>query len=336
MATHYSSGQYEDAYCPRTLRNWGLPKASKAHPSAREGYTQFIANDKGHLLPSIPRSKASPWGTYMGTWDMPLRIPPAQVNLTSRSVDAATRLTEWVSKSAALTAACNGFSPEIVGKPSKPIARIPQDSSAPRGRPTSKGPGRSVLAEKMPAQELAPPSVAGTPKGPLSRQPGAIDIRMKDEAQPQAQDPQILERKESRRSGSEVPLSRQPGSMDVRLKETASPKVPSPSRPPSRERAAPRRASSAEAPASGRPRSLEGRPSKGVSTPELLASRRPGSLEANLTKALTPEALPASRSVTKADQVLEFRESPLERDAEQRGRGGTAKSHPACLEEPST
>uniref|UniRef100_A0A6J0TWR0 Protein Flattop n=1 Tax=Pogona vitticeps TaxID=103695 RepID=A0A6J0TWR0_9SAUR len=324
MATHYSSGQYEDAYCPRNLQTWGLPKVFKKHPSAREGYTQFIANDKGHLLPSIPRSKASPWGTYMNTWEMPLKIPPAQVNLTSRSVDAAARLTEWVNKSAALTTACNGFSPEIIGKPSNPVARISKDSSAKRGRPASRGSGRSSLAEKMPAQEGTPHGVAATPKGPLSRQPGAMDVRMKEDASPEVQDPQCQEPKESQRSGSEVPLSRQPGSMDVRLKEAPSPKVPPPSRPASRDLASPRRSNSAEAPASGRPRSLETRP-KGVSTPELRASCRPGSMEANPAKAFAPEALPSSRPVTKASQVLELRKTPLERDVNQSEKGGTAK-----------
>ena len=28
-----------------------------------------IANDRGHLLGGIPRSKTSPWGTFTGTWD---------------------------------------------------------------------------------------------------------------------------------------------------------------------------------------------------------------------------------------------------------------------------
>ena len=50
--------------------------ASLQRPSALEGYTQPIANDRGHLLPGVPRSKVSPWGEFMGTWDMekaPLR-----------------------------------------------------------------------------------------------------------------------------------------------------------------------------------------------------------------------------------------------------------------------
>lgn len=65
--------------------------------------------------------QASPWGTFMGTWDMPLKIPPVKLNLTSRSVAAASRLTDWVYKSKALTNACNGLLPEITGKVGHPL-----------------------------------------------------------------------------------------------------------------------------------------------------------------------------------------------------------------------
>uniref|UniRef100_A0A8C8SNU5 Protein Flattop n=1 Tax=Pelusios castaneus TaxID=367368 RepID=A0A8C8SNU5_9SAUR len=113
--------QYEDAFTARNLQNWTLPKLSQERPSAREGYTQFIANDRGHLLPSVPRSKTSPWGTFMGTWEMPLKIPPVKLNLTSRSAAAASRLTDWIHKSTALTGACNGLRPQITGKVGSPV-----------------------------------------------------------------------------------------------------------------------------------------------------------------------------------------------------------------------
>ncbi|XP_029140981.1 protein Flattop [Protobothrops mucrosquamatus] len=205
MATHFSSGQYEDAYNPRNLQSWSLPKVTKAHPSTREGFTQFVANDRGHLLPSIPRSKASPWGTYMTTWDMPLKIPPAKVSLTSRSIDAAARLTEWMNKSAALSKACNGLCPEIVGKP------------------------------------------------------GSMDLRLRDAGGLDAPEAPELEAKPPKeRMNDDIPLSRQPGCMDLRLKDT-SPQLPTtPNRPSSRE-PTPRRTISAEAPPSGRPRSREAR-----------------------------------------------------------------------------
>ncbi|KAF7238584.1 Protein Flattop [Varanus komodoensis] len=331
MATHYSSGQYEDAYVARKLQNWNLPRVFKEHPSAHEGYTQFIANDRGHLLPSVPRSKASPWGTYLGTWDMPLKIPPAKVNLTSRSVDAAAHLIEWIGKSTALDTACNGFRPQVIGKPNDPPARIKEETSAKCSQASRRGLEPPSSAGKMPAQKEAESRGAATPKGPLSRQPGCMDIRLKEEAPPDTQASQQLEPKEQReRSGSEIPISRQPGSMDVRLKDTVAPKIPVQSRPSSRESAL-RRAASAEASPAGWPKSLEGK-SKGVSTPELLASYRTGSMEANPRRARSPEAPPSSRPATKASQALETQKGLVEPEMDRRERGGLARPL-SCPEE---
>ncbi|XP_063172770.1 protein Flattop [Candoia aspera] len=311
MATHFSSGQYEDAYNPRNLQSWSLPKVTKAHPSAREGFTQFVANDRGHLLPSIPRSKASPWGTYLSTWDMPLKIPPAKVTFTSRSVDAAARLSQWMNKSVALSHACNGLCPEIFGKPSVPVTK--EGVSKP-SRPASKQSEHPVSTGKMPARDVVRSRGAATPSGPLSRQPGSIDLRMKDNGGPDAQEaPELGPKSPKEKPGDKVPLSRQPGCMDVRLKD-ASPQLPTPSRPSSRE-PTPRRTISAEAPPSGRPRSREGR-SKGSGTPELLTPCRPGSLEVNPRGARSPEAaLPSGRPLTKSRQGLEVQKTAAERNA---------------------
>ena len=38
------------------------------HPSMRSGRTQIISNERGHLKSDIPQSPASPWGSFMGTW----------------------------------------------------------------------------------------------------------------------------------------------------------------------------------------------------------------------------------------------------------------------------
>lgn len=37
-------------------------------PSRRSGHTQIISNERGHLNPGISRSLASPWGSFVGTW----------------------------------------------------------------------------------------------------------------------------------------------------------------------------------------------------------------------------------------------------------------------------
>ncbi|XP_051004218.1 protein Flattop [Acomys russatus] len=129
MATNYSANQYEKSFLPTYLQNWSPAKPTKKSITTHEGYTQIIADDRGHLLPSVPRSKASPWGSFMGTWQMPLKIPPARVTLTSRTTAAATSLTNWIHKNPDLLNACNGLCPEILGKPHDPDCQKKQKKS---------------------------------------------------------------------------------------------------------------------------------------------------------------------------------------------------------------
>ncbi|XP_054977178.1 LOW QUALITY PROTEIN: protein Flattop [Sorex araneus] len=118
MAVNYSANQYEKAYHtgPRLLQNWSPARPTKERVAAQEGYTQIIADSRGHLLPSVPRSQASPWGSFMGTWQMPLKVPPARVNLTARTAAGAANLTKWIQESPNFLQACNGLCPEVVGK----------------------------------------------------------------------------------------------------------------------------------------------------------------------------------------------------------------------------
>jgi len=37
--------------------------------------SSFVANNRGHLLPGIEKSKRSPFGEFVGTWDLPKTIP---------------------------------------------------------------------------------------------------------------------------------------------------------------------------------------------------------------------------------------------------------------------
>jgi hypothetical protein len=37
--------------------------------------SSFVADNRGHLLPGIERSKRSPFGEFLGTWDLPKKIP---------------------------------------------------------------------------------------------------------------------------------------------------------------------------------------------------------------------------------------------------------------------
>ncbi|KAM9251952.1 protein Flattop [Cariama cristata] len=133
MAARYGAGQYEDAFSARRLQNWSVPRPGRQRPSLREGSTPIVADDRGHLLPTASRSQASPWGTFVGTWDMPTRIPPARLDLTSRSPTAAARLVDWIRQPTALSRACNGLRTEITGKVSikSPMSRadVPQKAN---------------------------------------------------------------------------------------------------------------------------------------------------------------------------------------------------------------
>lgn len=46
----------------------------------------FITDDRGHLLPGIKKSERSPFGEFIGTWDLPKRIPgPYHVHQMGRT-----------------------------------------------------------------------------------------------------------------------------------------------------------------------------------------------------------------------------------------------------------
>ncbi|CAK8694680.1 unnamed protein product [Clavelina lepadiformis] len=131
MSSHFSANQYEDAYNPTKLKNWTVPRKFKDHPSTLEGFSQIIATDRGHLKPDVPRSKESPWGTFMGTWDMPRQIPPARPSYTARSNTAAHNLKIFKEVSP-LNDAVNGYRKFLLKKSKKtsPIQR-PKTPSPP-------------------------------------------------------------------------------------------------------------------------------------------------------------------------------------------------------------
>ncbi len=68
--------KYEKAFDPKKLKNWEVPKEYKiGEPRTHVGFTTVVANDRGHLLPGVQRSKDSAWGNYVGTWDLPCHAP---------------------------------------------------------------------------------------------------------------------------------------------------------------------------------------------------------------------------------------------------------------------
>ncbi|KAK7106389.1 protein Flattop homolog [Littorina saxatilis] len=94
MSVNFHSNQYEQAFNPRRTQNWELPKNTQGkYPVARVGFSNIKANSRGHLLSGVPRNRQSPWGPFVGTWDMPTKIPGnKQLNPTARCENAQLKL----------------------------------------------------------------------------------------------------------------------------------------------------------------------------------------------------------------------------------------------------
>ncbi|XP_035871718.1 protein Flattop isoform X4 [Phyllostomus discolor] len=129
---NYSANQYEKAFSAKYLQNWS---------------------------PARPTKEASPWGSFMGTWQMPLRIPPARVSLTSRSAAGAAALTAWIQKDPDFLKASNGLRPEILGKPGDPDSRKQPPNSEKQASNPAPSPG-------SPAPPPSPHPSAGHTPGP--------------------------------------------------------------------------------------------------------------------------------------------------------------------------
>ncbi|XP_071583376.1 protein Flattop isoform X2 [Heliangelus exortis] len=153
MAARHGAGQYEDAFSPRRLQIWGVTK---------------------------PGPQASPWGTFVGTWDMPPRIPPPKLDLTARSAPAATRLLEQIQQPSTLTQACNGLQTEITGKLQESSQTAKEPSQRSSRASATKGTHPTGTPGKDPHDPGAPqPSCGGeqlqaevSPDPPAVSQPG--------------------------------------------------------------------------------------------------------------------------------------------------------------------
>ncbi|XP_075248030.1 protein Flattop homolog isoform X2 [Convolutriloba macropyga] len=98
MAQHFSANQYEEPFKPVRLGNWEVPLLHKEFPDSREGFTQIVANDRGHLLDGVPKSAKSPWGEFVGTWDMPRKFVGNITTYMGRTEEAADEIKASIGK----------------------------------------------------------------------------------------------------------------------------------------------------------------------------------------------------------------------------------------------
>jgi len=110
MSFGFSTNQFEDGFRANRLLNYHVPRKYHKYPKTRTGFSQFNSTERGHLLPGIPRSAESPWGTFMGTWDMPTKVPPPNPKFTARVPKQRRQLKRWKNDSI-LNEAGNGFLP---------------------------------------------------------------------------------------------------------------------------------------------------------------------------------------------------------------------------------
>ncbi|XP_031562488.1 protein Flattop homolog [Actinia tenebrosa] len=160
MSTHFSANQYEQAFAAKRLQNWEVPQRFKERPSTLEGFTRIISNDRGHILEGIPRSSKSPWGEFVGTWEM--QKPPLRTKTLKTKAMAEKMHNEEKARTP---------SPTKLRTPSPQCASPVPGSPSPRGTPIeNKSPSRlSASPRKTP--QLRTPSPQKTPEPARSPSP---------------------------------------------------------------------------------------------------------------------------------------------------------------------
>ena len=136
------------------------------HPSMRSGRTQIISNEGGHLVPGVPRCSASPWGSFLGTWQMerkPIQLrtrTKLMSHLNQMSSTNQNRKGEEHSRHSSRASSapvsrdsqrgardgCNSEEPQTCSpgkaeKPSSPALSHPPDSAEPASKPSTAATG---------------------------------------------------------------------------------------------------------------------------------------------------------------------------------------------------
>ena len=64
MSQHWHGHWTEDAFAPKRLRNWEVPKWYPSWPDRHCVTTKFIVDNNGRMLDNAKRVGQSPWGTF--------------------------------------------------------------------------------------------------------------------------------------------------------------------------------------------------------------------------------------------------------------------------------
>jgi len=97
MAVSYSANQYENAFVSKRLLNWESAKSTGNRPGFEPKCTKVIADANGHLISGHKR-EGSAKSSFIGTWDLPKRLPGNSIdNPMARDADAYEKLRETYS-----------------------------------------------------------------------------------------------------------------------------------------------------------------------------------------------------------------------------------------------
>ena len=93
------------------------------HPSLRKGATKIIVNNRGHLSQDINRSARSPWGSFVGTWQMERK--PIQLK-TRTKLTAHLYGSSVLAGSKSSSRAGSARSPSVAKESEPPMSQSPQ------------------------------------------------------------------------------------------------------------------------------------------------------------------------------------------------------------------
>ena len=136
------------------------------HPSLRKGSTQVIVNDRGHLNTDINRSPCSPWGSFVGTWQMERK--PIQLKTKTRLTASLYRAyTPGSRQSSRASSARASKEIERLMSPQGSQPQTPQNASRPN---TASDDSSWVIIDNLPSHNHSPVSVNSRPASQEKRE----------------------------------------------------------------------------------------------------------------------------------------------------------------------